>query len=171
VFKVVGRFNMQAEAGYVIDYQNPDNSDFINKRGMKFKLEERYYLTYFARHPGNFYLAAETYYNYINFDREQQVRECIDNNCEFPYIRTAVYVRRYREYGQTIKWGWIKYWGRFVMDLNTGWTLRFIQYSGAEPITGLSPEDVVFDSFDIPNEENRITIGPNLGIRLGYRFK
>jgi len=169
-FKLAGRFTMQAEGGYVLNYDNYDR-DFMNKRGFKGKLEERFYLVYFDRHPGHFYLAAETYYNHINFDRQEEVRDCFDNNCEFPFMRRASFQMRYREYGETVKWGWIKYWSRFVLDLNAGWTLRVVRYDRAIPQPGLNSDDFETMGFDIPNERDRTAIGPNLGIRMGYRFK
>ena len=171
-FKLKGRFTMQAEGGYVLNYDGAGDTDFMNKRGFKAKLEERFYLVYFDRHPGNFYLAAETYYNYVNFDRQEEVRDCFDNNCQFPFTRKSTFLMRYREYGESVKWGWIKYWSRFVLDLNAGWTVRVVRYERAIPQSGLNSNDFVLDlGVDTPNERDRTTIGPNLGIRIGYRFK
>lgn len=171
-FRLKGRVTMQAEGGWIVNYASAEQTDFLNKRGFKAKLEERFYLFYFDRHPGNMYLAAETYYNHVNFDREETVNDCFDNNCQSQFTRRVRYLMQYREYGESIKWGWVKYWSRFVLDLNAGWTLRVIKYERANPLPGV-PVDDFNDTwgFDIPNERDRTTIGPNLGIRVGYRFK
>ena len=57
---------------------------------------------------------------------------------------------------------------RLFLDLSAGLTLRHIRYDsrGAAP-----PAVERWDYFQIPNEANRVALGPNLGLRMGYRLK
>ena len=85
--KVSSQVSMQLEVGYVLDYNNDYDDDFLNKRGVKLKLEGRYY--FFGRTDKRkiYYLAGEAYANVINFDRASSTQECFDATCDNIFIR------------------------------------------------------------------------------------
>ena len=164
-------FTLQAEGGYVLNYRYNTDEEFQNKRGIKGKLEARNYLSGPPDRRKQFYLAAEVYLNAINFGRQDGEEECFDLECNHRFHRRYNYKMKYREEGFSFKVGFIRYWGpALFLDINSGVTLRNVRYK--EPIS-LRPRggDVFFAGPDIPNEEDRVTVSPNLGIRLGYRLK
>jgi hypothetical protein len=163
--RVASRVTIQVEGGYVFD-NNDGFGDFDNKRGFKAKLEPRYYLLYSDKHPMNVYISAEVYLNRIDFDRNGTVTECLDGNCDFEIARETTYVVRYRERGGTVKCGWMKHFGRFLLDFNAGWTVRVVRYHGSQ-----DQYDDDYSWFDIPNERNRTAFSPNVGLRMGFRIK
>jgi hypothetical protein len=168
--KVARQVTLQLEGGYVLNYSNDWNEDFIDKRGAKVKLESRYY--FFGRTDKRkiYYLGGEVYANIINFERLSRREECFDVNCDHMFIRYENAKMAYREKGFTIKAGLIKYLGRkFFFDFSSGWTIRDIEYRELTNI--LSDEDDWWGIWEIPNEDDRIILAPNVGARLGYRFK
>lgn len=162
--KIATQFSMQAEAGYVIDYNNDWDQEFLNKRGVKLKLEGRYYFFGRIDKRKGYYLGAEVYTNVINFDRVRTTEECFDINCDHLFTRTAEYKVEYREKGFTLKVGMQKRFGKFLIDLNSGWTVRDIEYR--EPAAFVEGfEDWLWD---IPDERDRVALSPNFGVRFGY---
>ena len=170
--KVSSQVSMQLEAGYVLDYNNDYDDDFLNKRGVKLKLEGRYY--FFGRTDKRkiYYLAGEAYANVINFDRASSTQECFDATCDNIFIRYQDAKMAYREKGFTLKAGLMKYisGSRFFFDFSSGWTIRDIEY---RELTNLLPDNNGngWEFFEIPNEDDRIILAPNVGARIGYRFR
>jgi hypothetical protein len=164
--RLADRFTLQGEFGYVLDYENDTNKEFQDKRGFKAKIEPRYYLGYSEKHM-SFYTSAELYLNRINFDRETYVNGCIDQWCDFAFVQRTDYEMKYREHGVSLKLGWIIHIHRFLIDLNSGWTVRVIEYSGQQ-----ENFDDMIEFFDFgPDETDRTQLSPNLGIRFGYRLE
>ncbi len=168
--KISRRTTLQLDMGYVFDYDGDNDPDFQNKRGVKGKLEGRYYFWGRTDRKKMYYGSAEGYANVINFDRHDFRQECFDLECNDVFMREYNYTMKYREQGVSLKAGMIRYMGdRFIFDLNSGFTLRHVEYR--EP-PNLPPSWMDFMFFpDIPNERDRVTISPNLGIRFGYRLK
>lgn len=169
--KIASKVTLQLEGGYVLDYDNDTNDSFLNKRGAKVKLEARYY--FFGRTDKRkiYYIAGEGYANIINFDRTTSTQECFDVNCENIFIRFQDAKMAYREKGFTIKAGLIKYAGEhFFFDFSSGWTIRNIEYRELTNVLADDNDDV-WDFLDIPNEDDRIALSPNVGARVGYRFR
>lgn len=170
--KITRTFTAQAEYGYVLSY-NQDES-YRDKRGYKMKLEVRKYFAPVLYRSLIFYGAAEYYRNNIDFDREFRQQECFGTDCEHTIMRYRYYTVQYNEQGFSVKFGLMKYFfSNFFMDVNSGWTLRFVDYDETIPngiaAFPLGDEDDLF--FDIPNEEDRVVPCPVLGIRIGYRFR
>lgn len=162
------RFSLQADIGYVLNFNNV-NERFINKRGVKLKTEFRYYLDYNSRELLH-YFAAEPYQNIINFDRRETQTECFDIECMIIYSKQYFYKVRYRESGFSLKYGIMRERKRIVFDINFGLTLRFVNYKKPDIPRGFNEFDNV-GWFSIPNERKRVTVGPALGLRMGYRIK
>jgi hypothetical protein len=138
------------------------------------KLEVRKYFAPVVHRRLLFYGAAEYYKNDITFDRQFTTRECFGNDCEHSIIRYQYYPVQYIEQGFSVKFGLIKYFfSDFFLDINSGWTIRFVDYDEVIP-KGIPafPEGMEDDLFfDIPNEEDRVVPCPVLGIRIGYRLR
>jgi len=162
------RFSLQGDIGYML---NLDNSDvqFIDKRGVKLKTEVRYYLEDNSRALLH-YFSAEPYQHIINFDRRETKTECFDIECMIFYSKQYFYKVRYRESGFSLKYGIMRERRRIVFDINYGLTLRFVNYKKPDIPTGFNEFDNV-SWFSIPNERKRVTVGPALGLRIGYRIK
>ena len=110
--------------------------------------------------------------NVVDFDRETAQQECYDLSCTNTFIRYYNYVVKYREHGFTLRFGFVKHFSKtFFMDVNGGWSLRFIDYD--EPaMAGLNNFDDVGIFFgEIPNEEDRVGLMPVVGLSFGYRFR
>ncbi len=169
--KILKRLTAQLDAGYVVRYTNAvTNSEFKDKRGVKGKLEARYYFWGRADKRKLYYAAAEGYMNVVNFDREDSRTECFDLECTNTFRRIYDYKVEYREQGFSLKAGMLKYFSKRIMfDINSGFTLRFVRYNKPNLIPEFSEDAEFF--LDIPNENNRITVSPNLGVRFGYRLK
>lgn len=167
--KVARQVTVQLEGGYVLNYSNDWNTEFMDKRGVKLKLEGRYY--FFGRMDKQklYYVSGEAYANIINFERNFSQQECFDLDCEHIFIRHEMATMGYREKGFTIKAGLMKYFGNFFFDFNSGWTVRDIEY---RELTDFGIErNREWGIFDIPNEDKRIILAPNVGARLGFRFR
>lgn len=169
--KIFRRFTLQAEGGYVLNY--PDSADelYQDKRGVKLKLEGRYYLGALTEREKIYYVAIEPYANVIDFDRLGAVEECFDLECNHPYTRQISFKVKYREKGASLKAGMVWYVGSgFLLDVSAGFTLRDIIYE--EPPL---PDEVGYERewalIRIPNEDDRVTAAPYLGFRFGYRLK
>jgi hypothetical protein len=168
--RVFPRLTLQAEGGYVLDYGNDDES-FENKRGLKVKLEGRYYLGFVVNRERIYYVALEPYMNRVNFNRYAIVEECFDGNCSHPYVRRFPYTIEYRESGVSAKAGALWYVQlRFFVDLSAGLTVRNIDYD-EPPLPPRAGRKNEWFSLNIPNEADRLVLSPNLGLRIGYRFK
>lgn len=177
---LIHSITLQTDLGYVINFKSNDNPRFQNKRGIKVRLEPRYY---FLVGPGllermafgvkkkAFYAAMELHLNAVHFDRTHELEECYDLNCNYSVLRKYQYKMLYREKGFGLKYGYIQYLSDFFLDINAGLAVRFIRYDEAETIP-----PVLFDlsnnlPFQIPNEKDRTVLSPRLGIRLGYRIR
>lgn len=170
--KITRTFTAQAEYGYVLSY-NQDES-YHDKRGYKLKLEVRKYFAPVVYRSLIFYGAAEYYRNNIDFNRLFSEQACFGTDCEHTFIRHRYYPVQYNEQGFSVKFGVVKYFfTNFFMDVNSGWTMRFVDYDEIRPNGIMAfPDDVEDDLFfDIPNEEDRVVPCPVLGIRIGYRFR
>lgn len=171
--KILGRITAQAEVGYVLDYDASDpynSTEFLNKRGIKGKLEARYYFWGRVDRKKMYYVSSEVYTNIINFDRQDQRQECFDLECNHLYRKDYTYKMEYREKGISFKAGFIRYLSDFFFDFNSGFTIRNIQYREPDWLVGEFNSDE-WNFFDIPNERDRVALSPNFGIRLGYRLK
>ena len=168
--RILPRFTTQVEAGYVLDYNANIHRDFQDKRGVKLKLEGRYYFGSVSDPNKIYYGAIEAYTNLINFDRYASGTECFDLECEHLYRREYDYKVSYREYGLSFKAGVLRYFGSSIfMDLNGGITLRNVRYNEPARPRAFAENDE-FSFFQIPNENDRVAFSPNLGLRFGYRF-
>ncbi|HOX82435.1 MAG TPA: hypothetical protein PLJ60_06250 [Chryseolinea sp.] len=171
--KIAKRFSVQAGYGYVLNYQTNNDPEYQNKRGYKIKLEIRYYLLPSERAGMSYYVATGYYMNRVDFDRNAQRQECYDLSCSSTFTRYFTYVVNYREQGFTLKFGFLKHFSKSVfMDVNGGWSLRFINYD-EPPLPGFNNfgNDVSFFLSDFPNEEDRVGLMPMLGARICYRFR
>jgi hypothetical protein len=169
-FKVGNRASIQLEGGYVLNYQVNQSLQYQDKRGAKGKLEFHYYSLPSLRAKLIYYVAGEVYYNAVDFDRLTTEQECFDIECNHVFTRQFKYKVMYREPGIGLKVGFIKYFGDFFMDVNSGWAVRFITYTDT-----FSGNDFVNDNvswfFAIPNEEDRTILSPIVGLRMGYRLR
>lgn len=163
---VYRHFSVFAEGGVVVGLHD-QNERFLNKRGMKLKLEPRYYYSISRNGRILWYGATEFYFNQVKFDRRTIQRECFDRDCQFPFERQYILPGRYREFGFGLKGGMTIVFNRVLLDLNTGFGLRNIDYT-------LPQTSTLIDDIDgwgaIPNEKDRIAVTPLLGIRIGYRL-
>jgi len=166
-FRIAKRFSIQIDGGLVVD--DAQNTDYVDMRGFKVKLEPRYYLS--SNLKGNFgvYSALELYYNRVDFDRKTIQEECFDFSCNHAFIQTHTFVVKYREPGFGFKIGFVKYISNFLIDINSGFATRFVEYRHPEYITDPLPERGLFRSKR--REEDGIRAMPLLGIRIGYRIK
>lgn len=168
--RIFRRYTVSMEFGYVLDYGDNYNLSFQDKRGVKLKTEGRYYFGRPVNDNRVFYAALEAYLNVINFDRYRIVTECFDLECRHPYQREATYAMDYGEHGVSVKMGTLRYVGaRVFLDFNAGVTLRSVRYKDPTMPPAL-PDEFVPPFFPIPDQSNGIRIGPNMGLRLGYRF-
>jgi hypothetical protein len=168
--RIFPRFTLQAEGGYVMDYGN-DEESFQNRRGMKLKLEGRYYLGSVSTRANIHYVSMESYMNMVDFDRYGIVEECFDEGCNHPYVRRFPYKMEYMERGISLKAGVIWYVSsRFFVDGNGGLTLRNIDYH-KPPLPARIGHKDDWSLIEIPNETDRLAVSPNMGVRIGYRFK
>lgn len=166
---VGARTTLQAEAGYVMEYI--EREDFQNRRGAKTRLEIRQYLEGVEEKRKLYYMAAELYGNFVNFERADFVVDCFDLECNHTFTQQRYYKVRYREQGLNLKVGMLRYFRmetRVFLDMSLGVTLRRIRYH--KPAPEGTFRDVFFFSVS-PNEENRFAGRPYMGLRLGYRLK
>lgn len=166
----VGRSTtIQVEGGYVMEYGARD--DYRNRRGLKARLEGRYYLERVRGKNKLFYVAGELHGNFVNFERRDWIVDCFDVECNNPFTQERQYKVRYREQGFTTKFGLLRYFGqdaRVFLDLSVGATVRNIRYHKPVPV-GNSFGGFFFSV--APNEENRFAGRPYVGARLGYRLR
>lgn len=160
---------LQVEGGYVMEYGGRD--DYQNRRGVKARLEGRYYLERVRGKNKLFYVAGELHANFVNFERRDWIVDCFDIECNNPFTQERQYGVRYREQGITAKFGLLRYFGhdaRVFIDLGVGATLRNIRYH--KPVSGGNSFDGFFFTV-APNEENRFAGRPYVGVRFGYRLR
>jgi hypothetical protein len=172
--KIGRRISAQVGYGYVLNYNSNYDPEYQNKRGYKVKLEIRYYLMSSEKYNLSYYISPGVYMNVVDFDREAARQECYDLSCTNTFTRYYTYVVNYREQGFTLKFGFVKHFSKSVfMDINGGWSLRFINYDEPAIPPGLNTFGNENDSFlsDFPNEEDRVGLMPMLGFRIGYRFR
>jgi hypothetical protein len=169
------RIGMQLDAGMVVDRKFLINRGlgasnyYQNKRGVKLKLEARYYFSGTFRGADGFYTSLEPYWNAVNFDRSGTNAECFDAQCQTSFIRYYDYVVQYRELGVGMKGGYMKYFNRdYFIDISIGWMVRSIDYTELTD-TPINREES-FVSI-LPKEQDRTVLAPLMGIRLGYRFR
>lgn len=168
--RIFPRLTLQAEGGYVLDY-NDEEESFQNRRGMKLKLEGRFYLGRLRNEENIHYVSVESYMNRVDFDRYGIVEECFDEGCNHPYVRRFPYKMEYRERGISLKTGVIWYVSpRFFVDGNAGLTLRNIDYN-KPPLPARVGHKDDWSLIKIPNETDRLAVSPNMGMRMGYRFR
>lgn len=167
-YKLRERYSTQFDMGIVVRGAGFD-SKFQHKRGVKLRNEWRYYLDEDASRRTSHYMAAEIYYNIINFDRRELRDECFDLNCQNQYRREYNYKMKYREPALTFKMGLIKYFDKVVVvDLNAGLSGRFVNYIKPDFAPGVQFDDVDDGWFQIPNERKRFGLSPMIGIRMGF---
>lgn len=163
------RLSVQTDIGYVINFENGNNTEYMNKRGVKLKTELRYYFESMAGGQDGFYASIEPHMTSINFDRSVTTNECFDPNCQSRYLKYYRYKVEYRETGLSAKGGYIIYFDEnILLDLTIGWSWRSIDYN--QPDNVPAPFSGGFDFFG-PNEEDRIVLSPLFGARIGYRFR
>jgi hypothetical protein len=172
------KITLYVEGGYVLDYDTNEDDlstvsiQYYNKRGFKAKLEPRLYFYQNQRERMTLYGGVEFYYNYVDFDRNESVTECYDADCVHAFQRMYIYAVHYREWGFAPKAGIMIYIKNFFFDFNSGIAFRNIDYQKPEVSAPNQPEDNFDSTFDfVPIEEKRITWGPVLGLRIGYRIK
>ncbi|MEX2230757.1 MAG: hypothetical protein WD824_01250 [Cyclobacteriaceae bacterium] len=169
--RIKNRFTLQVEGGYIVRrsvYRY--DSEFLDKRGLKAKLEPRYYFG-LKGEKSFYYGALELYVNAVNFDRQDSRVECFDLECTRTFRRDYTYEMRYREHGLAAKSGFISYFSQFFVDINAGLIVRNIRYY--EP-AWLEPEVLAgefFPGLKTPFEQDRLAMSPALGLRIGYRFR
>lgn len=169
--RVSTRTTLQLEGGVVLNYPANDDTQYQDKRGAKGKLEIHYYTLPSRRAKLVYYGAAELYRNAVNFDRLTSQQECFDVECNHMFTRQYSYTVMYREGGFGFKVGFIKYFHDFFMDINSGWGVRFITYTDSPGAPDFNNDNITWaQMFSIPNEEDRTTLSPIVGIRLGYRL-
>lgn len=165
--KVAPVVTIQFDGGVVVGTNNLDE-DFRDKRGYKVKVEPRYYFMFGERARIGWYSAAEFYRNAVDFERSSDETECFDQDCLNRYTRRYTYRVDYREHGLAFKFGFVKHFHPFLMDVSSGFAVRFINYSAPPHIT-LEREDSDF-LFEVPIIEDRTAFAPVFNFRLGYRF-
>lgn len=170
--RILPRITVQAEGGYVLDYSSNTDLKFQNKRGVKLKLEGRYYFGVHARTETLFYSALEASSSMIEFDRYGVVQECFDGTCNHPYNREFTLEVHYQERGATIKGGLLWFSEpRLLIDVSVGFTLRDIHYHEPTLPPGARINDEPGFLRIRPSEEDRREVSPNIGLRLGYRLR
>jgi hypothetical protein len=170
--KILDRITAQLDIGFVVHYKNTTNpnTQFKDKRGVKGKLEARYYFWGRTDKRKLYYVSGEGYMNAVDFDRQDTRTLCYDLDCTSLYRETYDYKVEYREQGFSVKAGMLKYFSkRILFDINSGFTLRFVNYKKPNLIPGFNEDTMFF--LDIPNETKRVAFSPNLGVRFGYRLK
>lgn len=163
------RLSIQTDIGYVINYENGTNTEYMNKRGVKLKAELRYYFESLAGGRDGFYASLEPYMTSINFDRSVTTTECFDPNCQNRYLKYYAYKVEYREIGLSGKGGYVIYFDEnILLDITIGWSWRSINYD--QPTNVPVSFSGGFNFFG-PNEEDRVVLSPLFGARIGYRFR
>lgn len=161
------RFSIYTEGGVAVNITQRDER-FLDKRGIKLKVEPRYYLSASRKGHVLWYAAGEAYYNKINFERKTRLIGCFDLDCQFRYERQSLEKGTYREHGFGIKGGMMIGRNRFFVDINTGFAIRIIDYSLPELPVGWEGDGRAW--YDIPNETDRTAFTPLVGVRLGYHL-
>jgi hypothetical protein len=170
--RIRSRITTQLEAGYVVNVASDPDDHFRDMRGVKLKLEGRYYLRSARERASIPYASIEPYMNIINFDRRSVVQECFDLECQSFYTRRLRDKGEYREQGASLKMGTLWYIdpeSRTFLDFNAGLTIRNINYNIA-PTRQRFPGDEGPTIFDFPQVQDRVALSPCLGVRFGYRF-
>jgi hypothetical protein len=158
----------QLDFGVVRNNYDPENR-YQRKRGVKGRLAGRYYFWGRMDRRKVYYGEVEGYMNIINFDRQEEVVDCLDPDCLSRQTTTYNFQVNYREQGLSLKAGMLKYFSpKWVVDFNAGFALRFVDYQ--KPNFDLKFQTHTTD-FPIPlepNEKKRIGFSPVFGVRFGY---
>jgi hypothetical protein len=162
-YRVARRVSLQTDVGVALNYSN-QNADFLDRRGIKFKQDIRYYLSAVDESSNAHYLSFEYYGNFINFDRDTWGLGCFDLDCLNQFRQRYFFTVRYREQGVGLRYGLHYFQGRFDVDFGFGFLLRVVRYH--KPVVPGEPIDVGF--IQIPNENNRTVVRPTIGFRVGY---
>lgn len=160
----------QFDIGYVFD-SRVENVRFKDRRGVKIKLDYRYYFPGLISTTEAYYLAAEAYTNLIDFDRETTQTECFDIDCMNQYQRTYFFKVKYREKGFVLRYGANYFIDKFVLDFNVGLVLRMVDYQKPDIVDGIDTFDGGSFDFDLINEDKRTVLRPTATVRIGYRIK
>jgi hypothetical protein len=168
-YRLTRNFTLQADFGYVLTFLHSYNPEFQDKRGVKLKLEARYYLPALIKPRSAHYLSVQPYATSINFDRETQRTECFDLDCTIQFTRWYNYEVKYREQGLAFQYGIHLYGRRITLDVSMGLMLRHVEYKEPPLPRGINEFDE-WSWFRIPNEDNRTVIGPTGAIWLGYKL-
>lgn len=167
-FKIIGRFTLQPEVGFVFNYGSY-NLRYQNKRGAKLKMELRYYVRPNLLSNSINYCSLEPYGSFINFNRTETRTECFDLDCTILYSKKYFYPVKYRETGFSLKYGYVMYFQKFVLDYNFGLTVRFVNY--IKPDLSIPGALNGFQESFFVNEQKRIGLAPIVGFRIGYCIK
>jgi hypothetical protein len=171
--RILPRVTTQLEVGYVLNYDSNNGERYQNKRGVKLKLEGRFYFRRDAGENKISYGAVEPYLNAIDFDRRSVVEQCLDSDCMNRYTRQYKDRGKYREQGVSVKLGNLWYLdakSRTFLDFNAGLTFRVIRYDLPASHEGFRVNDES-GFLEVPDEANRFALSPCIALRLGYRFK
>jgi len=160
--------SLQLDAGYIVDLGTYDR-EATNRTGFKVKLEPRYYFGVSYGRTFSWYAALEGYYHRAKYNRMATRQECFDTECQIQFLRRFQYAIRYREPGVGFKVGFVKYFDKVMMDINTGWAVRFVSYEKPSFTPGFNEMDWSWGP-QVPNETSRVGVMPLLGFRLGYSF-
>lgn len=161
-------YGLLIDAGPVL---NPSdlNEDYQNERGLKTRLELRYYFKSKGDAFDGYYGAMDLYGNAVNFARTTLEEECFDPLCQSTFMRYYSYGVRYREAGFTIKGGYMEYLGPVFLDMSIGWALRAIRYDH-DKVSDNVIWDETWNLFE-RNEEDRIQPWPSINLRIGVRIR
>ncbi len=162
-YRIARRISLQTDVGVALNYSN-QNARFLDRRGVKFKQDVRYYLSPVNSSSNAHYLSAEYYGNFINFDREVWGLSCFDLDCINQFRQRYFFTVRHREHGIGLRYGIHYFQGRFDFDFGFGFLARFVRYQ--QPT--VPGEAINWALIRIPNERNRISFGPTIGLRIGY---
>lgn len=146
--RIGSSLTMQVGAGYVTDFFNRDDH-YTSKRGLKFKEELRYYLSYISKprwknYRKGTYLGFEMHQTMINFNEyEDRVR--------------------WREYGYGAKLGFAEFSRRIMLDYSIGISFRHLNM---EPVDTWG-----FYSNTRHGEGKYLVVAPMLRFGVGYVIK
>ena len=177
--KLLKKFNLQYEAGWVVQSQN-NVPEYQDKRGYRASIELRYYLPSPPMIP--LYVSTEFYYQNVSFDRSETVGfNCALGNCD--YFQSVTYPVTCEELGPGLKFGLLLYpaWRRnksFYFDFNAGFAYRVIHYASPARPSGDGIEYfednqgwILFNpAMFRPDEGITERARFVMGIRFSYRF-
>lgn len=161
--KISPIWTLQLDGGIIVDPGYHER--FRDMRGYKIKAEPRRYFSFNESRRLSFYTGFELYRNNVTFGRTADQVECFDPECVNRYRRTYSFRMTYREHGLAFKPGLIKYLGSFLLDVNTGFAIRVIEYNAPAYI---QDSDKAVNWYDVPREKDRTAFAPVFNFRIGY---